>query len=235
MRKMLLVGIALMLVSCSDPKDTTLPALKDMGSIQSQIEKLSAEERELLTSYIAGKAIGSAFGGKGPEGVTIRQALEEQRKYAAETKEKNEAEKALRAKLQAEREAALKKMREAVTVTLVNKKLEVERGFSGIVTDENLVVLFGYKNNSDKDISGVKGRIIVQDVFGDELSAFQISNDDGIKAGGVKTWRGSRSVRYSLGNNKDRKLAELENNKYKVVWEPQAIIFADGTTLKTPD
>jgi hypothetical protein len=72
-------------------------------------------------------------------------------------------------------------------------------------------------------------------LFGDELSAFQVSNDDGIKAGSTRTWIGSRSVRFSLGNNKDRKLAELENDKYKVVWEPQAIIFPDGTSLKLPE
>lgn len=145
------------------------------------------------------------------------------------------AEKALRDKLQAEREAALKLMREAVTVTLVSKKLAEERGYSGIVMDEKLEVVFGYKNNTGKDIAGVKGRIAVQDLFGDELSAFQVSNDDGIRAGGTRTWTGSRSVQFSLSSTNDRKLAGLASDKYKVVWEPQTIIFADGTSLKTPD
>jgi hypothetical protein len=31
------------------------------------------------------------------------------------------------------------------------------------------------------------------------------------------------------------KLAELSDDKYKVVWEPQAIVFADGTKLVAPE
>ncbi|MBR7779725.1 hypothetical protein [Undibacterium rugosum] len=73
--------------------------------------------------------------------------------------------------------------------------------------------------------------VSVKDLFEDELSAFQISNDNTIKAGQTATWTGSRSIPFSMGNNKDSKLAELSDDKYKVVWEPQAIVFADGTKL----
>lgn len=92
----------------------------------------------------------------------------------------------------------------------------------------------GYRNNTDKDIAGVKGYVSVKDLFGDELSGFLISNDDTIKAGGSVTWTGSRSVRFAIGNNKDRKLAELADDKFKVEWQPRTIVFADGTTLTDP-
>jgi hypothetical protein len=38
-----------------------------------------------------------------------------------------------------------------------------------------------------------------------------------------------------MGNNKDRKFADLGEDKYKVIWEPQVVIFADGTKLAAPD
>ena len=107
-------------------------------------------------------------------------------------------------------------------------------GYSGIVTDENLQVVFGYKNNTDRDVAGVKGYVSVKDLFGEEISGFLISNDNTIPAGQSATWTGSRSVRFALGDNKDRKLAELGEDKYKVVWEPEMIVFKDGTKLTAP-
>jgi hypothetical protein len=183
--------------------------------------------------------MGALFGGKEgpgiPEGMTIGKAIDEQRKFKADAEMEEVKQKALKAKLQAEREAAMKPMREAVTVTLVSKKINTEHGYSGIVMDENLIVVFGYKNNTDKDIAGVKGTISVKDLFGDEISAFRISNDTTIKAGQSIAWTGSRSVKYSFGSNKDKKLAELEEDKFKLVWEPQIIVFKDGTKLAIPE
>ena len=188
--------------------------------------------------HTIGAKLGGLFGGKEgpgiPEGMTIGKAIEEQRKFKADAAIEEAKQQALKAKLQAEREAAQKQMREAVTVTLVSKKLAVEHGYSGIVTDENLQVVFGYKNNTDKEVAGVKGYVSVKDLFGEEISGFLISNDTTIPAGQSTTWTGSRSVRFSLGNNKDRKLAELGDDKYTVVWEPEMIVFKDGTKLTAP-
>lgn len=235
---------SILLAACSGPKDTPLPRdLDKMESIKASMEKLTPEERELAAGYIMrhtiGAKLGGLFGGKEgpgiPEGMTLGKAIDEQRKFKADAALEEAKQQALKAKLEAEREAALKPMREAITVTLVSKKLATERGYSGMVMDENLEVTFGYKNNTDKDVSGVKGRVSVNDLFGDEISAFQISNDSTIKAGQTATWSGSRSVRFSMGSNKDRKLAELGDDKFKVVWKPQAIVFSDGTKLVVPD
>lgn len=240
---LIVLACSILLAACSGPKDTLLPRdLDKMESIKPALEKLTPEERELAAGYIMrhtiGAKLGGLFGGKEnpgiPEGMTLGKAIEEQRKFRTDAALEETKQQALKAKLQAEREPALKPMREAVTVTLVSKKITTERGYSGMVMDENLEVTFGYKNNSAKDIAGVKGRVSVKDLFGDEISAFQISNDSTIKAGQTTTWTGSRSVRYSLGSNKDRKLAELDDDKYKVVWEPQVIVFADGTKLSVP-
>jgi hypothetical protein len=91
-----------------------------------------------------------------------------------------------------------------------------------------------FKNNSGKDIAGVKGRIEARDLFGDEISAFQISNDQTIKVGESITWRGSRSVKFPRGANKDEKLAELGDDKFTLVWEPQAIVYTDGSKADLP-
>jgi len=234
----------LAITACSGPKDTPVPKdLAAMESVKPALEKLTPEERELFAGYVMRSTLGAKlsglFGGKEgpgiPDGMTIGKAIEEQRKFKADRVVEEAKEAALKEKLRAERETAMKTMRDVVTVTLVSKALKEERGMSGMLMDENLQVTFGYKNNSAKDIAGVKGYVSVKDLFGDELSGFAISNDTTIKAGETATWTGSRSVKYSMGSNKDRKLAELTDDKYKVIWEPKVVVFADGTKLKAPD
>lgn len=240
MRTLSVLLCSIVLFACSSPKDTPLPReLDKMDTINPAMEKLTAEEQELVAGYVMRHAIseklGGFLGGKEgagiPEGMTLGKAIDEQRKFKAAAALEEAKQQALKAKLQAEREAAQKQMRDAVTVTLVSKKLSIEHGYSGIVTDENLRVVFGYKNNTNKEIAGVKGQVSIKDLFGEEISGFQISNDTTMPAGQSTTWTGSRSVRFSLGHNNDRKFAELEEDKYKVVWEPEIIVFKDGTKL----
>lgn len=243
MKHLLSVAILAMLAACSRPHDTPLPKeIEKMETIKPTLEKLTAEERELVAGYVmrhtVGAKLGSLLGGKEgpgiPDGMTVGRAIEDQRKFKADRELEEAKEKALKQKLKTEREAAVAKMREAVTVALVSKKLRQEHGSSGILMDEHLVVTFGYKNNTDKDIAGVKGYISVKDLFGDELSGFLISNDDTIKAGQSITWTGSRSVKYAVGDNKDRKLADLPDDKFKLEWEPRTVVFKDGTQLSAP-
>lgn len=238
-----LLAALLLIAGCSDPKSTVIPSdLSKMDTLKPTMEKITEEERTLVTAYIfrhtMGSAITAAFGGKAtpiPEGMTIGKAIEEQRQFAEKQKAQELAEQQLKEKLKAEREKAMSAMRDAVTVTLTEKKLVNEYGYSGIITDEKLNVRIGYKNNTDKEIAGVKGRLTIHDLFGDEISAFQVSNDNTISAHGTITWTGSRSVKYSFGSNNDRKFASLPDDKYKQVWEPQSIVFKDGSKLTTPE
>ena len=233
------------LAGCSDPKNTVLPQdISKMEALQPTLEKLSVEDRQLLGGYVVRETIGAKLGGilggtkaQGiPEGMTVGKAIELQRKFQADQTIEEAKQKTLKASLRAEREIAEKAMREAVTVTLVSKSFKEERGASGMILDEKIEVVFGYKNNSTKDIAGVKGRVSVRDLFGDELSAFQVSNDESIKAGASITWTGGRSVKYSMGStNKDMKLIELGDGKYTTEWSPQVIVFADGTKMKLPE
>ena len=233
----------LCLAGCSRPQNTVLPRdLSKLESIKPTIEKLHSDERQLLAGYVmrhvAAQAFGGVFGSSSastvPEGMTVGKAIEEQRKFNENAAAEEAKQKALKVKLQAEQDAAMKTLRDAVTVTLVSKRIETERGFTGITLDEKIEIVVGYKNNTDRDVAGVKGLLRINDLFGDKISAFQISNDSTLKAGQSLSWSGGRSVQYSLGNNEDRKLAELGDDKYKIIWEPQIIVFADGTKLTVP-
>lgn len=243
-RLTLLIAALLVIAGCGGPKDTPLPReLDKLDTIKPAMDKLTEDERMMAAGYIMRHTLVAKmkglFGGQEgpgiPEGMTLGKAIDEQRAFLAKQAAEEANQKALKEKLVAERIAAMKPMQEAVTVTLVSRKLKPEYGYGGSLLDEHLVVVFGYKNNTAKDIAGVKGHISVKDLFGDEISGFLVSNDTTIKAGDSITWSGSRSVKYPRGTNKDRKLAELEDDKFKLVWEPQMVVFKDGSKLTVPD
>lgn len=236
------IALAVGLAACSDPRSTQIP--EDLGKIEElkpAIAKLPKDDQDLFTRYMVRRTMSGALAGlvkDAPklEAKTIGEAVDTQRNFEAEQKAKQEAEKLAMEQLKAKREAAMKAMRETIKVTLASKKVEVERGYSGIEMDRKLRVTFLFANTSDKDIAGIKGRVTAKDLFGDDISAFQISNDDTIKAGSTRTWTGTRSIRFAMGNsNKDEKLADLPDDKYTLTWEPQVIVFADGTKVTAED
>lgn len=245
MRKKLIIPFTVfVLMGCSQPRDTPVPReLDKLVSIKPALEKLSEEERGLFAGYVARHTISAAmnnlFGGKVasepgiPPGVTVGSAIDEQRQFLAQAAAEEAKKKALKEKLEAERQAALKALRDAVTVTVVSKKLQAER-MEGMLLDEKLVVTLGYQNNTDKDIAGIKGTMVFKDLFDADISSLSVSNDSTLKAGESATWTGHRSVRFAFGPNDDRKLAAVEEGKYKVIWEPETIVFSDGTKLTAP-
>lgn len=224
------------LCACSDPRRAALP--DDMGkmeAIKPQIEKLQPEERELLLAYMLRKSFkGTVFGGVAgtTDAKTVGEAIDSQREYKAERDKRDAEQAALKAKAKAEYDAAVKALSDAVTVALLGKKVDEDRGYSGMVMNRHLNITVAYQNNTDKPVAGVKGTLIVTDVFGDPLSRFHISNDQTIAPKGRVTWTGGRRLStYSMSDNKDEKFSELPDDKYKVRWEPEAVVFSDGTKL----
>ena len=124
-------------------------------------------------------------------------------------------EKALREKLAADREAALSKLRDAVTVTLISKELRSSLSTGHLGDSVDIVV--GYRNNTNREVSGVKGTLVAKDQFDDACSrreSFQRSDDTSgwyidmaWQPISHKSWRGwheSSQVRgTSLGQTQD--------------------------------
>lgn len=229
---------AVFLASCSNPKDTQVPSSVDsIESIKGSLEKLTPEDRELFAGYVMRHTIGSAFSQEKTAfgGISIGRAIEEQRTFIASERAKEAAEKALRDQVRKQRAQAIDAMRSIVTVALVSKKITSEKSYGGYEFDRKLDVVFAYKNNGKKAIAGVKGTINAIDLFGDKLSGFAISMDESIPPGESATWSGERSVTMSLGHNEDAKFASLPDEKFRLEWKPEQIVFADGSKLEAPD
>jgi len=213
--KLLMAFVALALFGCGGPKDRVVPA--DMGKweaeLEASIENLDEEDKKLFASFVARARLGEVFGNKGVEkGLTIGKAIEHQKAWI-ERKKREEAE--------AERAALLKQADDLLAVTVL--KLEVVSESSS----ERQLLELGLRNKGKKDIHGVKGTVKFMGISGKEVGAIEFSYDNGLKAGASAVWKGSRHYNPLVASHKA--VANLEEGKYTTRFEPEMIVFTDGT------
>lgn len=218
--------LTIVLAGCGDPKGTVIPS--DMSKwdtdLKPSIAKLSEEDKKLFAGYIMRAKMGEAFGGKGvTEGTTIGQGIEQQKKWMQEQEIKAAEQRALKEKIQKERVETTKKINDAVTIAVTDLHLEKER------FEEKQIIKIALQNKGTQDITGVKGKIKFIDIFDKEVGSIAFSYDDGIKAGETATWSGAR--RYNQFIAEHKAIANLQEGKYKTIFEPEAIVYADGKKI----
>lgn len=201
-------------------KDKIFEQIKDS-------KDLTVEEVGLLQAYVIRKGFGDALAGKTPTlpvGMTIGEMIDDQQKWVADEKKREEDEKARVAKARAEEEAQRKKLLDALTVTVFDK------GFQNADYQDYVTIRVVYENKSGKDIRGFKGAIQFNDLFGAEIMPVNITEDEPLKAGETK--RQGFTLKYNQFIDKHVKLRNTSLENMKVEWRPEAILFSDGTSME---
>lgn len=232
MRKTVLAVLtALMVAGCNNPKDVALPANPSLwdDTVKQAVQKLSDEDRALVAAYAMRSTVGTIFGGAGiPPGTTIGSAIEDQKKWVINQKEAQAKQEALKQKLAAEQEQFKNLVEQAVTVTVLEKRL-LPKNYSAGHYSERQYIKVGFENKSGKDIAGVSGEIKFFDIFDKEVGAINFGYDKGIKASSQAIWEGTRNYNQFLESHKQ--LANIDEGKYTTKFFPETIVFSDGTKL----
>ncbi len=136
------------------------------------------------------------------------------------------------AKEKAATDANLAKQREpllnALSVNLVGKNF-TERDFYAGRSSDNLSFSIQQTNKSAKDIRGYKGVFAIKDIFGDEIIKVSYKSDEVLRAGQSK--KEEMSLNYNQFTNSHQKLRAAAMENLRVEWQPEMIMFADGTAL----
>lgn len=224
------------LVACSKPTDAVITS--DVSTWDKELapvlQKLPQADRELVAAYLMRAKMGEVLaGGKGvPIGTTVGQAIEDQKKFAAELAAREQQEAALKKKLEAERAALVEQINKAVTVTLV-AKAELPKNFDAGRYSEYQQFTIGVQNNGDKELAGVAGELKFIDIFDKEVGSVTFRISQKIAPSGSYVWKGGRDYNQFVAEH--RSVWNLEEGKYKTRFVPSALVFADGTKLTMPD
>lgn len=222
------------LYGCSNPTDAIIPS--DMATwdkeLAPELKKLPDTDREKVATYLMRAKMGEVFGGKGvPPGTTIGQALEAQKAWEAAQAAKRAEEEALKKKIEQARAIAVEKLNKAVTVTLL-AKLQLPKNYDAGRYSEYQAFRIGVQNNSDKVVAGVAGEIKFIDVFDKEVGAVTFRISENIEPGKFFTWSGGRDYNQFLDQH--RSVWNLEEGKYSTKFEPEMVVFKDGTKITMP-
>lgn len=118
----------------------------------------------------------------------------------------------------------LKEMKNAIQVTLLNKKYSKQKYKEGI----NFI--FQYKNTSEKDIRAVTGITSFKDIFDREFLKVRLTIDDPIKSEEVKI-DDSKGMEINKFKDDHQQLVNTEMRNLKMEFTPISIIFSDGTKI----
>ncbi len=208
------------LFSCSTPmekKYNEKTALKDIQSIKSAID---STEFNLL----AGSVFRLKLEDKKLEEMTYAEILEDGKKWKAE-QEKIEAEqKALAEKAAKDEAERIKKLTESVIVSCF------EKGYSEVDYQDYITYKFVILNKSEKAIRAVKGGITFTNLFDEKIKSLSFVYDKPIEAGEQVNW--DATTEYNQFMSEDKTLKNKDLKDLKVVWNPEKILFEDGTTLE---
>jgi hypothetical protein len=123
-------------------------------------------------------------------------------------------------------------MRESISVGILEKGFHNKDIYNGDF-DDDIAVTTQYHNLSPKTISGVKGTLSFYDQFGSRITGFRIEYQKDLRPGAVIAV--PEYYKYNQFREQDQKLRATPLAKLKVVWEPERLNFADGSSLSARD
>lgn len=229
------LAVVIALSGCSKPQETIIPS--DMSQwdkeLAPSVKKLSDEDKQAFTAFVMRAKMSEIFtkGNGIPLGMTIGDAISNQKKWEEEQKIKAAEELALKEKIRKEALEAQKKINSAATVALV-KLDRIPKNYDARRYSDQQAFVVAIQNDSQKNMAGISGRIVFTDIFDKEIGSVSFSVTEKILPGQTHTWTGVRD--YNQFMKEHRALWEAEEGKYKTTFTPEEVIFEDGERIKAP-
>ena len=208
-KQFLIIGLAIMLFSCSSPLDKKFNRETLEADLEAIKEKISDTEMRILGAAIVhAKSKGQDLTEK-----TYAELLEKGKKWKVEVD-----------KAKAAKNKKMTRLRSHIVVSCFGKE------YIKIGRDAYLALRFKIKNKSDKTVRAVKGEVIFTDLFDEKIASVDFIYEKPLEAGAEATWEPASN--YNQYKESDRKMKMTAFKNMKVTWEPEKIIFKDGSSLE---
>ena len=192
-----------------DKTYSTATYIQDIANIR-ESNKVSYEDIELLTKYIAI----SKIAGNDLDGKTYSEILEK-------IKGIRKANTDMADKMKMEKDAMRQRMSSYLSVNLSGKL------FSKVNNKDCFTYTVTFNNTTSKGIKMVVGSISLNDLLDREIQNIQIVLDEELPANSVL--KKMYVIGYDAGNENDKHIRAKELVDLRVLWNPEKIIFKDGT------
>ena len=201
--------------SCKDPMDrayNTATYVQDIAAIR-ESNKVSYEDIELLTKYIAL----SKIAGNDLEGKTYDEILEKIKGIRKVNTDQSD-------QLNMEKDAMRERMSAYLKATLT------EKIFTKVNNKDCFTYSVTFQNTSPKNIKMVVGSISLNDLLDREIKNIQIVLEEELTPNSF--FKKTYTIPYDAGNENDIRIRSKELIDLRILWNPQKIIFKDGTVAE---
>ncbi len=228
-----LIAASALLSACNGVKNEPLPAdPKDPALVKAAAE-LGEEDKKLLAGYLMRREMAKAFGGQqlADGAATIGEAMEAQRKWLANMTESQKKAEALKVEVESKRKLIADQISQGVTVAFLSADF-IPSSFDAGRYDDYENLSFAVQNNGKKAIKALKGEAVFIDTFGDVYVKVPMQFEETLQPGEKKEIELGMEINKFMEDHK--KIMSLDSSK-KFRFEPDQIVYTDGSTLKAPD
>lgn len=233
MKKVLVIMMAMLVCSCNSVNSEPLPSSADGTKLSEIGKKLDDEDKKLLAGYLMRREMAKTFGaGAMPDGAkTVGEAIDAQRKWLSDMSESERRAETLKAEVQQKRKIVADQINQTVTVAFIAANF-VPSSFESGRYDDSETFDFVVQNVGRKPIKAIKGEAVFVDTFGDEFVRVPMQIEQDIMPGEKKDVELGMEINKFMDEHK--KIMQLDSSK-KFRFEPDQIVFQDGSTVKAPD
>ena len=222
MKKLIYLLFIGLFASCSSPlnnkySDATLES--DLKAIE-EANALDSAEVNLLAMYF----FRAKLTNENMEGKSYKEILQQAKTLQQKHDEEERIQKELAESARKEEEARTARLKDALTVTIFDK------GYTEYDYQKYITYKFAFENKTDREITAFTGQIMFTDLFDKEIKSFDLTYDDGVKANSITNY--SATTDFNQFIDEDKLLKSKNLKQIKLVWKPEKILFADGTTLE---
>lgn len=229
-----LIG-TLLVMSCGDPRDTTIPTdpARWDATVQPAIARLPDDDRRLAVSYLARiKAEAALTGQPIATGLTVRRAIQDERDFQRNQTSARVEARQLQDREQQQRKEFDQRVAEVLSVKLLKKEVAptnlTEGDRSGRATVEIEI-----QNRGSQDIAEISGIMALMDGFMRErLKAFDFQYTQPLAAGASARWETTLILDPFLIS--DLRLRNTDTGQIGMAFHARVLRFADGRRMEAP-
>lgn len=232
--KTAILAIFVGLAGCSNWKSETFTSANHEQVLSDSAKNATEDDKRTIAAAL----VRNAFGAYSVDGKSVSTVIDEQTKFAAEEKAREEAAHEAQLKVEAKRAAILAEIGAVLDVVPVSKGFSPANYVSAMETNEEahgdkITLDVEFRNKGKKTITAFKGNLVFSNTFGDKI--FTVSYDEAEHIRSGQRLAHSGGVHFNTFMEDNVKFRNLALSQMKSRFEASAVSFADGSTLVAPD
>lgn len=191
---------------------------------------VTQEERQLFAGYLVRSRLAGVLGGTAPPlNLTVGEAIDAQRRFVAERRAAEARERAEAQRVEQQRQAEIQAIRSTVSAQVTAIEYQAAEPMARQYEDY-LHFRIHVRNQGTRALRGVRGVFVFHNTFGQVVARVNANVERDLAPSSEEDLALSKT--YNQFMDEDRALRGFDLTRGRAEWEPEQVVFADGTQIE---